>query len=127
MENGALVGGQITHSLREGFAKSLFIGIGGGCKERGGVRGKLVVILLPGGAAAEGVNGKVMGQADEKSAFLAHAIKQAGLSGELDEEFLQQIPGVGFVAGKIEQKREQSLGMGIVKAFEINGSRHVLW
>ena len=127
MEHNALVGGQLAQGLRQRFAKCLFVGIGGRGEQRGGVRGKLVVVFLSCGAAAEGVNGEIMGEADEKSTFLEHAIEQAGLPGELDEKFLQQIAGIGFVAGEIEQEREQGLGMGIVKAFEIKGSQHVLW
>jgi hypothetical protein len=70
-------------------------------------------------AAADEVYGEIVGQADEKGPFLAHAVQQTFIAGEFDEQFLEQIAGIGLVAGEIEQKGKQRLSMFMVKALKL--------
>jgi len=48
------------------------------------------------------------------------------LLGDFDEEFLQQIPRVRFIAGEVKQEREKSLRMLIIEPCEIIACRHGL-
>ena len=66
-----------------------------------------------------------MSESQQKGAWFADAVEQLWPFGQLDEQFLKKIVGVGFTAGEIQEERKQCLGMIIVQAFEIEGRRHV--
>jgi len=49
-----------------------------------------------------------------------------GPARQANEQFLQQIAGVGFIAGKIEEEAEKCRGVFIVQAVQWERRRHGL-
>jgi hypothetical protein len=62
-------------------------------------------------------------QPEQKAAFVADVVQRFGLSGELDEQFLEQVARVRLVSGQVEEKGEQSLGVVVVQTLKLT----VLW
>ena len=114
MNDGALVGGEFAEGAGKGDAEILFIGIGSGGEGRDDFGGELVAGLVAGAAAAHGIDGEVVGEADEKGAFIAGAAQAVGLAGQLNKNFLEGITGIGLVTRQVEEEGEQSSGVVVV-------------
>ena len=61
--------------------------------------------------------GGVVREAEEKGAFIPGTGEQIRLARKFDEEFLDYVTRVVFVAGEIKQEGEQRLGVFIVELF----------
>src|SRR5688572_6142739 len=82
------------------------------------------MILLARAAAAHEINGRVVSQTNQESALLPRAAKQIRLAGNLDENLLKQVARILLVPRKIQEKREQSLGVVIVQPLKLRITRH---
>ena len=71
-------------------------------------------MALARGAAADEVDGQVVAQAQEESAFIAQVFQQRRTAGHFDEQLLHDVAGVGLVAEKVRQKRKHGGRVGIV-------------
>lgn len=68
-----------------------------------------------------------MGQAQEETARVFDAVQQAGIAGHFDEDFLEDVAGVGLVAQEIEGEGEERLRMLIVKTLKVRRGGHFFW
>jgi hypothetical protein len=57
-------------------------------------------------------------QPDEKRPFVPHAGQQFRVAGDFDKKLLEQVAGVGFMAGQIQEKGIKRLGVPVVEPFE---------
>src|SRR5262249_44913325 len=121
VQDGALVGREFSHGVGKGGAEGGFIGVSGGSENGQGFGGEVFGGLVTGGAAADEVDSGIMGEADEEMAFVAGVFQEVGLAGELDEDLLEEVAGIVFVAGEIEQEGKQRLGVLVVQPFDVGG------
>src|SRR2546421_4085830 len=110
MNDGALLGRQLTQSVRQCPAESLFVRVGRRRKKLRRVRRELEVGPFPCSAPTDQVNGQVVRQTEKEGALVPHVVQQVRLPRQFDEQFLHQVFGVGFVPRKVQQEREQRLG-----------------
>lgn len=75
-------------------------------------------------AAAQQIDGGIVGQAQQKRPAVPHTAKQSRLPGKFDEYLLQNVARVVLVAGEIEQEYEQCLCVFVIKPLYINDGRH---
>src|SRR4051794_23914260 len=98
MDDGALIGREVGEGLGQSAAKFLFIRVGGGGENGLGIGGQLFILFLARAAASDEVDGQIMGEAEEIGAGFADVGQGIRIAGEFDEEFLEEVAGVGFVA-----------------------------
>lgn len=124
MNDGALISREFAESGGEFGAEGGFVGVVG--RGEGGelFRAELLVVFGARAAAAHQVNRGIVGEAQEKGAFVAGVGEQIGLAGEFDENFLEDVARVGFVAGEIQKEREQRWRVFVVEPFEFGRHRN---
>jgi hypothetical protein len=76
-------------------------------------------------AAADQVDGEIMGQAQQKGSLIANAFQHRRTLGNFNEDLLQQISGVRLVAGQVQQERKKSLRVVVIQPLEISTPRHL--
>ena len=122
MHHGALVGRQFGQRLRQRGAKGLFVRVAGRRKRRNDFGGEMFAGFVARAAPADQINRRVVRQPDEKRAFVADAGQQIRVAGEFDENVLEQVARVGFVAGEIQEKGIKRLGVLVVEPFEFESA-----
>jgi hypothetical protein len=107
----------------DGAAKRLFVDIGRTGEDASAFQGQLVMVPRAGLATAQGVYGGIVGQAQKEGAFISNALQQIRGARQFDKHFLQEIPGIHFISGDVEQEGEKGGRMLVVEMFEID-ARH---
>jgi hypothetical protein len=66
-----------------------------------------------------------MREPDQKRAFLAHTSKQFRFAREFDENFLQHVTRIAFIAREIQKKGKKRLGVLVVKPLDFRCAGHL--
>ncbi len=125
MDHGALVGRQFPQGNREGLTQGCFVR----CHSWGEYLKRLLPefssATLNDGRMADKIQGKVVGQAQQESARLPHALQHFRSARHTHKNLLQQVARIAFVARQIQEEPKQRLGMLIVQGFQIQGRQHL--
>ena len=122
MHHRALVCRQFRQRFGQRGAEGLFVRIAGRGERRNAFGGELVAGFVTRAAPPDQINRRVVRQPDEKRALVAHTGQQVRVAGEFDENVLEQVAGVGFVAGQVQEKSVKRLGVLVVEPFEVESA-----
>ena len=116
MHDCALLRGELPQRRGQLGSKSCFIRLRR-CRQ-GLSLSEFLVVLFASATPANEVNGRIMREPDEKCPLIPRAAHQIRTTRQPDKNLLQKIPSILLVPGKIQQKREQSLGVVVVESLD---------
>src|SRR5690348_13931547 len=108
---------QLRHGFGQGAPEMFFIGMSALFKQRRAVAGGLV-ILLPGIATPEKVDGGILRKPQKVGALVSSSGQKFRPDGDTAEKILQQVPGVSIVVREIQKQRKKRRSVIVVKTLQ---------
>lgn len=120
VDDGPLVFRELAEGGVEGLTEGGFVRVVGGLEEAGDLVPALgpFVGAGPGVATAGQVDELVPGDLKEESPWIPGGVQQAGVFDEPTPEVLEQVAGVGFGPGQLEQEREHGVAVFLEDLFK---------
>ncbi len=114
MDCGTLVGGRHCRGSGHYSTESFLIGIWSWGED---YLARLIgTMALPHRSSSVGIDRESVGHFQEEGRRCSHATEEAGLVRQPEKRLLQTVFGVRFVAGKIQHKRENRRGVGLIRS-----------